>query len=116
MCLCSSVDESLDEKYCYYTDDKNCRYYYVYGYDLNGKLYIKAQRTYECPPAPPTLWIIFGVVGAIVLVGVIILMAWKCATQIADRREYASFEKERMNAKWDAVNSSNYFHNSYSQI
>jgi protocadherin alpha len=94
----------LDEKYCHHTDESDkCRFYYVYGYDRHGKLYIRAQKTKDCPPDPPIFWIIFGVVGAIVIVGVVMLAIWKCATQIADRREYASFEKERMNAKWDAV-------------
>jgi len=41
-------------------------------------------------------------VGAIVLIGLLFLVLWKLLTHIADRREYARFEKERMSAKWDA--------------
>jgi protocadherin alpha len=103
--LTSTDDESSEEKYCPHTDDTDrCRFYFVYGYhNATGELYIKAQKTKECPPDPPLLWIIFGVVGAIVLIGLMFLFLWKLLTHIHDRAEYARFEKERMSAKWDAV-------------
>ena len=44
-----------------------------------------------------------GVIGAIVAVGLALLLMWKVLTTIHDRREYAQFEKERMMAKWDTV-------------
>ena len=47
--------------------------------------------------------IVLGVIGAIVAVGLALLLMWKVLTTIHDRREYARFEKERMMAKWDAV-------------
>lgn len=46
-----------------------------------------------------------GVIGAIVAVGLALLLMWKVLTTIHDRREYAQFEKERMMAKWDTVNT-----------
>lgn len=45
----------------------------------------------------------FGVIAAIVLIGMAILLLWKLLTTIHDRREFAKFEKERMMAKWDTV-------------
>lgn len=53
----------------------------------------------------PILGIVLGVIAAIVLVGLALLMLWKMATTIHDRREFARFEKERMMAKWDTVSS-----------
>lgn len=50
------------------------------------------------------LGIIMGVIGAIVLIGMALLLLWKLLTTISDRREFAKFEKERMIAKWDTVN------------
>ena len=44
-------------------------------------------------------------IGAIVAVGLALLLMWKVLTTIHDRREYAQFEKERMMAKWDTVSS-----------
>ena len=46
-----------------------------------------------------------GVIGAIVAVGLALLLMWKVLTTIHDRREYARFEKERMMAKWDTVSN-----------
>ena len=47
--------------------------------------------------------IVLGVIGAIVLIGLALLLLWKLLTTIHDRREFAKFEKERMMAKWDTV-------------
>jgi protocadherin alpha len=50
-----------------------------------------------------TQGIVLGVIGAIVLIGLALLLLWKLLTTIHDRREFAKFEKERMMAKWDTV-------------
>jgi len=47
--------------------------------------------------------IVLGVIGAIVLIGLALLLLWKLLTTIHDRREFAKFENERMMAKWDTV-------------
>ena len=47
--------------------------------------------------------IVLAVIGAIVAVGLVLILMWKVFTSIHDRREFARFEKERMMAKWDAV-------------
>ena len=47
--------------------------------------------------------IVLGVIGAIVLIGLALLLLWKLLTTIHVRREFAKFEKERMMAKWDTV-------------
>ena len=44
-----------------------------------------------------------GLIGAIVLAGIVMLVIWKIATSIHDRREFAKFENERQAAMFDAV-------------
>lgn len=56
-----------------------------------------------CPEGVNVLAIVLGVIGGIVAVGLALLLIWKLLTMIHDRREFAKFEKERKNAKWDTV-------------
>lgn len=49
------------------------------------------------------LAIILGVIAGIILIGLILLLIWKLLVTIHDQREYAKFEKERQQAKWDMV-------------
>jgi integrin beta 1 len=48
--------------------------------------------------------VVLGVIGTILIAGLLLLMTWKIATTVHDRREYAKFENERKNANWDRVN------------
>ncbi|KAF9802381.1 hypothetical protein SFRURICE_009063 [Spodoptera frugiperda] len=95
------ANESRNEHLCSFYDDEDCLYVYVYSYNENQQLVIRAQKERECPKKVPILGIVLGVIAAIVLVGLALLMLWKMATTIHDRREFARFEKERMMAKWD---------------
>ena len=53
--------------------------------------------------------IVLGVIGAIVAIGLALILMWKVFTTIHDRREFARFEKERMLAKWDTVSLTLFF-------
>ncbi|XP_059178838.1 integrin beta-1-like [Physella acuta] len=86
---------------CQLKDDDECWVYYTYEYDKNGEVVIKVQNTKVCPEAVNVLAIVGGVVGGIVAVGLFLLLIWKLLTFIHDTREFAKFEKERQNAKWD---------------
>lgn len=59
----------------------------------------------DCPTGPDIVPIIAGVVAGIVLIGLALLLIWKLLMIIHDRREFAKFEKEKMNAKWDTVSA-----------
>ncbi|KAF6209301.1 hypothetical protein GE061_015046 [Apolygus lucorum] len=95
------ADESKDENFCAYYDEEDCRYTYVYTYDEKGKLLVRAQKDKECPPEVYVLGIVLGVIGAIVLIGLALLLLWKLLTTIQDRREFAKFEKQTMMMKWE---------------
>ncbi|KAL5270608.1 hypothetical protein ACHWQZ_G001345 [Mnemiopsis leidyi] len=51
------------------------------------------------------IWIILLIVGAIVLLGLFILLAWKCWTIYADKKLYAKFEEDMAAAKWNTTQS-----------
>ena len=55
-----------------------------------------------CPPPPDYLGMIFGIIGAIVFVGLLTLFLWKLFTTIHDRREFAKFEAERERIRFPA--------------
>jgi len=55
----------------------------------------------------PVLGIVLGVIAGIVLIGLLLLLIWKCLTIIHDKREYAKFEQERANSKWPLVSTYN---------
>ncbi|KAM8718425.1 hypothetical protein ACLKA7_001609 [Drosophila subpalustris] len=93
------IDEDKDEQLCIFFDEDDCKF--TFKYSEVGELVVHAQEEKECPPKVFMLGIVLGVIAAIVLVGLAILLLWKLLTTIHDRREFARFEKERMNAKWD---------------
>lgn len=97
------MNEEKEERLCSYYDEEDCRYTYVYSYDNNEEVVVRAQETRDCPPQVFMPGIILGVIAAIVLIGLALLLLWKMVTTIHDRREFARFEKERMMAKWDTV-------------
>lgn len=99
MIFCLATEEN--ENLCNFYDENDCRFSYVYYYNEQNKIVIKAQEEPECPAKVFLLGIVLGVIAAIVLIGLAILLLWKLFTTIHDRREFAKFEKERMMAKWD---------------
>uniref|UniRef100_A0A4D5R9L8 Integrin beta n=1 Tax=Scolopendra viridis TaxID=118503 RepID=A0A4D5R9L8_SCOVI len=96
----AKVENDTSEKLCKYTDDDDCRFIFVYGFNESTP-YIRVQKTKECPPPLNILMIVLGVIGGIVAIGLCLLLIWKLLTTIHDRREFAKFEKERQMAKWD---------------
>lgn len=98
------VNDTKHEHLCTYYDDDDCKFQFVYREGKFGdKVEVKAQKDLECPHQIHTPAIVFGVIAAIVLIGMAMLLLWKLLTTIHDRREFARFEKERSMAKWDTV-------------
>lgn len=87
---------------CTFEDtDTGCYFNFTYLYMDNGKYDIYVLREQQCPEAAPVLGIVFGLVAAIVAIGLLTLLIWKLLTTIHDRREYAKFEDERRKAQWN---------------
>ena len=92
-----------DERLCTEIDEDDCRFTFVYGYNnKTGRLEVWVQESKECPVVVDILGIVLGVIGAIVAIGISLILLWKVFTTVHDRREFAKFEKERLMAKWDA--------------
>lgn len=94
--------EENEEVLCsLFYDEDDCSFAYLYYFDEQNRVVVKAQQERKCPPKVFLLGIVLGVMAAIVLIGLAILLLWKLFTTIKDKREFAKFEKERQMAKWD---------------
>ncbi|XP_072524475.1 integrin beta-1-like [Salminus brasiliensis] len=87
---------------CKEQDDDSCYIYFTYETNTSGA-YVVVAETPECTSGPEIIPIVAGVIGGIVLIGLALLLIWKLLMIIHDRREFAKFEKEKMNAKWDTT-------------
>nr|CAD7574295.1 unnamed protein product [Timema californicum] len=99
------VDDITDDGYdseedtlCRGKDDDDCSFQFRYRY-VEKVLTVWGQRKKECGA---NVWaVVFGLIGATVLIGLLFIIVWKVLTTIHDQREYAKFEKERAQSKWD---------------
>uniref|UniRef100_A0A670J515 Integrin beta n=1 Tax=Podarcis muralis TaxID=64176 RepID=A0A670J515_PODMU len=89
------------QSHCKEKDIDDCWFYFTYSVDSNNNAIVHVVKTPECPTGPDIIPIVAGVVAGIVLIGLALLLIWKLLMIIHDRREFAKFEKEKMNAKWD---------------
>lgn len=57
----------------------------------------------ECGGGTDAMTVLWAVVGSILLVGVLLLAAWKLVITIHDRREFARFQSARSRARYEMV-------------
>ncbi|CAB1326075.1 unnamed protein product, partial [Coregonus sp. 'balchen'] len=95
------ADQSYPLSHCKERDANDCWFYYTYAVRNDTVREVYVVETLECPAGPDIIPIVAGVVAGIVLIGLALLLIWKLLMIIHDRREFAKFEKEKMNAKWD---------------
>ncbi|XP_036374642.1 integrin beta-1-like isoform X1 [Megalops cyprinoides] len=94
--------QSFPLMHCKERDANNdCWFYYTYAVNNDTKKEVHVVEKLECSTGPDIIPIVAGVVAGIVLIGLALLLIWKLLMIIHDRREFAKFEKEKMNAKWD---------------
>ncbi|RWS27736.1 integrin beta-PS-like protein, partial [Leptotrombidium deliense] len=115
MCIFKTVEVSEedfevkeDETHCVFIDDDGCKAEFAYRLeedDVDEKkikfIFAKAPREKDCPVIVNMFLVVIGLILFIVLLGLLLLLLWKICVIIHDRREFAKFEKERQNAKWD---------------
>ncbi|XP_039609504.1 integrin beta-1a isoform X1 [Polypterus senegalus] len=88
--------------HCKERDARDCWFYFTYAVNNSeSDIHVHVVEKPECPSGPDIVPIVAGVVAGIVLIGLALLLIWKLLMIIHDRREFAKFEKEKMNAKWD---------------
>ncbi|XP_030607353.1 integrin beta-1-like [Archocentrus centrarchus] len=95
------TDQSFPLTHCKEKDANDCWFYYTYAITKNSTKEVYVVEKLDCPSGPDIIPIVLGVVAGIVLIGLALLLIWKLLMIIHDRREFAKFEKEKMNAKWD---------------
>ncbi|KAM3865702.1 integrin beta-1-like [Diretmus argenteus] len=94
------TDQRFPLSHCKERDANDCWFYFTYAIrNVTKEVYVVEML--ECPAGPDIIPIVAGVVAGIVLIGLALLLIWKLLMIIHDRREFAKFEKEKMNAKWD---------------
>ncbi|XP_056599408.1 LOW QUALITY PROTEIN: integrin beta-1-A-like [Triplophysa dalaica] len=87
--------------HCKERDANDCWFFFTYATRNDSTVEVHVAEELECPSGPDIIPIVAGVVAGIVLIGLALLLIWKLLMIIHDRREFAKFEKEKMNAKWD---------------
>lgn len=96
------IAEAVDpeERKCIFKDDDSCSFTFVYSYDEQNELIIKAQTTKDCGQEALTWYIVGGVVGGIVLFGLLAVCIFRFLVYLKDRVEYEKFDKEIKNTQW----------------
>ncbi|GFR90408.1 integrin beta [Elysia marginata] len=95
------LNEGLEYQLCRVEDEDECFIEFTIFDNEYGEPELEIKKKATCPKPVNILAIVGGVVAGIVLVGLLLLLVWKLLTYIHDTREFAKFEKERQNAKWD---------------
>lgn len=89
-----------EERKCIFKDDDSCSFAFVYSYDEQNELVIRAQTTKDCGREALTWYIVGGLVGGIVLVGLLVVCIVRFLVYLRDRVEYEKFDKEIQNTQW----------------
>ncbi|KAK5598982.1 Integrin beta-1 [Crenichthys baileyi] len=94
------TDQPFPRTICKERDENDCWFYFTLAV-RNDTNEVHVFEKPECPAGPDIIPIVAGVVAGIVMIGLALLLIWKLLMIIHDRREFAKFEKEKMNAIWD---------------
>lgn len=94
------------EHKCVFKDDDGCNFYFIYRVSDDGfEPLIRVQKERECPVPVNIPLVMSFVAGAVVALGLFLLLLWKLCTTVHDRREFAKFEKECLQAKWEKADN-----------
>lgn len=90
---------------CLYKTDNDCVMKFTYSEHASGQSILTALKEPECGGGPDALMVLLAVVGSILLVGVVLLAAWKLVITIHDRREFARFQSARSRARYEMASN-----------
>ncbi|KAM6224663.1 integrin beta-2 [Rhynchocyon petersi] len=106
-CQNLELNENLPKttRTCKEQDSEDCWISYMLQQrDGKESYFIQVKETRECPEGPNVAAIVGSTVAGIVLIGVLLLIAWKALTHLSDLREYKRFEKEKLKSQWNNDN------------
>uniref|UniRef100_A0A667ZTX7 Integrin beta n=1 Tax=Myripristis murdjan TaxID=586833 RepID=A0A667ZTX7_9TELE len=95
---------------CLYKTDNDCVMKFTYSEHANGQSVLTALQEPECGGGPDAMMVLLAVVGSILLVGIVLLAAWKLVITIHDRREFARFQSARSRARYEMASNPLYKH------
>uniref|UniRef100_H2YJU8 Integrin beta n=1 Tax=Ciona savignyi TaxID=51511 RepID=H2YJU8_CIOSA len=106
--LILSARRSMTEDYQYSGYSQECRFtdlsddctYQANFEEIDGIIMVEVEPDKVCKTYANPVYIIIGIIAAIVGIGLAILLIWKLLTSIKDAREYKNFQKESQNPKW----------------
>uniref|UniRef100_A0A3Q3WIB1 Integrin beta n=1 Tax=Mola mola TaxID=94237 RepID=A0A3Q3WIB1_MOLML len=90
---------------CLYKTNNDCVMKFTYSEHTSGQSILAALKEPECGGGPDALMVLVAVVGSILLVGVVLLAAWKLVITIHDRREFARFQNARSRARYEMASN-----------
>jgi len=103
--LCENLNVNFGSDLCEERiNDIACDVKYRIVWDIEQKdyfLYIKKfDQLNDCDQPINPLYIVFPVVGAILLIGIILLIVWKMYTHFRDKVEYKQFLEDQKKSRW----------------
>ncbi|KAM3861852.1 integrin beta-5 [Diretmus argenteus] len=90
---------------CLYKTDNDCVMRFTYSEHANGQSVLTALKEPECGGGPDAMTVLLAVVGSILLVGIVLLAAWKLVITFHDRREFARFQSARSRARYEMASN-----------
>ncbi|XP_077946699.1 integrin beta-5 [Gasterosteus aculeatus] len=91
---------------CLYKTDDDCVMKFTYSEHASGRSILTALSEPECGGGgPDASTVLLAVVGSILLVGVVLLAAWKLVITVHDRREFARFQSARSRARYEMASN-----------
>ncbi|XP_013855318.1 integrin beta-5 [Austrofundulus limnaeus] len=90
---------------CLYKTDTDCVMKFTYSEHVSGLSVLTALKEPECGGKPEAVMVLSAVVGSILLVGVVLLIAWKLIITVHDRREFSRFQSARSRARYQMASN-----------
>ncbi|XP_043930863.1 integrin beta-5 [Protopterus annectens] len=97
--------DDQDAVLCLYKTENDCVMRFTYSEHSSGKSILAALKEPDCGKPPDALTVLLAVVGSILLVGIVLLAAWKLIVTIHDRREFARFQSDRCRARYEMASN-----------
>ncbi|TSK92916.1 Villin-1 [Bagarius yarrelli] len=99
-----TVEEKLAKKECQVRDKEGCRMIFsMTEQDGFDRYFVKVLKDRECPKGPNVALIVGGSLGAVALIGLVLLILIKAIFYVKDLKEWKRFEKETQRKQWAKV-------------
>uniref|UniRef100_A0ABM5FPB4 Integrin beta n=1 Tax=Pogona vitticeps TaxID=103695 RepID=A0ABM5FPB4_9SAUR len=94
----------VNETWCQTKADDGTLFRYHVEKDETGRVTLMVNAK-EGTSRQTFKWVVLGSVLGLVCVGLIVIVGYRIAVEVYDRKEFSRFEKERKEAKWNEANN-----------